>query len=311
MGNEEKMQTSFIKLVFVLTAVLGASGSAAATPFYRAGTDTFLGGACFQQGAGSVTCSTDETFTNPLPGTTQAFARASSSTLAMSVSLEMAGNPQLTRERQTMAFASMAFDDFIVSGPSSATFAVAAVNLDVHGFFNAAASGPFARTVSSMVLEVAVESAFGGMPFRRGNVDMTADSRAPQTTFIAQGDFFLPFNIPLGTSNFPFVSLPFVMPVGREFRVGVALRGDVASTIGNFGEASSSGSLNLLNTLNFPASSPVFSLPDGFTLNSVQAQIEDNRWVGGQPSSVPEPGFVALLSLALFALAFRRRHLAN
>lgn len=68
------------------------------------------------------------------------------------------------------------------------------------------------------------------------------------------------------------------------------------------------GGLFFIDTLTFP-SGPVFNLPDGFTVNSADAQIVNNTFVGGS-TPVPEPSaFMLLLSgFPIFVLTIRGRN---
>ena len=50
----------------------------------------------------------------------------------------------------------------------------------------------------------------------------------------------------------------------------------------------------------------MFNLPDGFTVNSAQANIIDNQWLG-PTLAVPEPGSGVLLALGCGAIGLLRR----
>lgn len=66
---------------------------------------------------------------------------------------------------------------------------------------------------------------------------------------------------------------------------------------------------DVAHSVTFPTSGPVFNLPSGVTVNSAQANIVDNRWLGGtQTTPVPEPSNFALLAIGAGGLlAYGRR----
>jgi hypothetical protein len=68
-----------------------------------------------------------------------------------------------------------------------------------------------------------------------------------------------------------------------------------------------SASSDFLHTLTFAQSGPAFTLPEGFTANSVGGNIVDNQFVGGEADAVPEPATLALVSSGLLAIASARR----
>jgi hypothetical protein len=88
--------------------------------------------------------------------------------------------------------------------------------------------------------------------------------------------------------------VPFVVEVIMRLSVG-------ASTNITHGNAFADASF--LNTLSFPTNRPVFTVPDGYTVNSVSAGIVDNRF----QSQVPEPSTLALLLIGSILLAGARR----
>jgi hypothetical protein len=105
----------------------------------------------------------------------------------------------------------------------------------------------------------------------------------------------------------------FLAPVGQPFFFGFGLSnsGGVSNTGGPaavFGRARS----DFGSTLQFASTGPVFNLPDGFTINSVDALITDNRWTGAVtgPAPVPEPATLTLVAGSIIsgiAVRWRRR----
>jgi hypothetical protein len=98
------------------------------------------------------------------------------------------------------------------------------------------------------------------------------------------------------------VTLPTGVPLIVELELsGAAIASDTSSD-----PMTASSSLDFPNGLSFPTSGPVFILPAGFTVNSVDGQIVDNQFVPILPA-VPALGgpAAALLALLLAALAAR------
>jgi hypothetical protein len=298
-----------IALLVHLTA--GVATAARFEAFAETFLPIFSGPPCFESSSGPVTCQSSSDRTAPPPASVDARA-AASTTLGVFGSIDLGGVGGGRAESSAL----MGFNDMIITSTNPfAEFVVGAVNLDVHGIFTSSLAvapipGSSATTSASALVEVSVESPFGGLPFRRGRLDFSHSVSAGQTTgpsLTQDGDFSGNFNIPPGTSSFLFESLPFLMPVGRPFLVEVFLRGDITTSL--TGQGTAHGGFNFQNTLTFPALRSVITLPEGYTLNSVEAQIVDNRWVGGEPASVPEPGTLSLLGLAAVGaiLAPRRR----
>jgi len=98
-----------------------------------------------------------------------------------------------------------------------------------------------------------------------------------------------------------------LLGVPLTFSLSLTAQGNAAAT---GPDAVGSGVADLRRTLTLPTSGPVFDLPAGFTVNSAQAQIVDNRWVGGAASSpVPEPSSFCIFGfgcLALLGYGWRR-----
>jgi hypothetical protein len=96
---------------------------------------------------------------------------------------------------------------------------------------------------------------------------------------------------------------PFQVQVGVPFVVEVILRLSVgASTNITHGNAFADASFS--NTLSFPTDRPVFTVPDGYTVNSVSAGIVNNRFGLFQ---IPEPSTLALLLMGSILLRGVRR----
>jgi len=97
----------------------------------------------------------------------------------------------------------------------------------------------------------------------------------------------------------------------RPFSVSMSMFGDVfANTAYPFGAGinSADAHINAFNSLSFATLGPVFILPEGFTVNSVEANIVNNRWIDPRVSAVPIPAAIWLFGSGLMGLlGFSRR----
>ena len=299
------------QVVVVAAMVLGAAAAASAFTL-EAFTETFLTGvgtnSCFQ--TGGTTCSDHRTFTGIRPGTLDAVANPGAGSLGVfgAVSFDPGG---VARTGTTQSSALMRFTDIIISSslPEPAPLVVAPINLDVHGTFGAnAALGGADNSIATIMMSTLVEVGVQNQLRRRGAIDFfyrtfsgPGGSSTVQEGFSRSGDF-TGNTISPGTSSFPFRSLEFAMPVGQPFDVFVFLRGDVSVEIA--GQVSADAMLDFDSTAAFPALGPIFGLPAGYTVNSTQALIQDNRWIGGVAATVPEPTTLTLLAVGLAAGLF-------
>ena len=114
------------------------------------------------------------------------------------------------------------------------------------------------------------------------------------------------------TVNTDLTSEPFNATPGKPLRItmSLAVNGNAGVAARNVGTGFSRADFD--NTLSLAASGPVLNLPAGFTANSAQANIVDNRWLGvpGPIASVSEPDTWAIFTLGLAAMGvagWRRR----
>jgi PEP-CTERM motif len=64
------------------------------------------------------------------------------------------------------------------------------------------------------------------------------------------------------------------------------------------------GVSNYSDTFSLAPTGAIFNLPDGYTVNSVSADVVNNRFAGGPPSATPEPPALIMLGSGLLSLAF-------
>lgn len=106
------------------------------------------------------------------------------------------------------------------------------------------------------------------------------------------------------------LEFPFLVPANRPIDIFVNMQLiTVAAFTSNgpdfFGAAEGLGVF--LHTLSVPADGPVFLLPEGFTADSVDGRIVDNRWLGPatDAAAVPAPSSLALLGFAALVASWR------
>jgi hypothetical protein len=97
---------------------------------------------------------------------------------------------------------------------------------------------------------------------------------------------------------------PFEVQVGTPFTVILAM-GVSAGASTNITHGNAMATASFSNTLSFPTNRPVFTVPDGYTVNSVSAGIVNNRFGLFQ---IPEPSTLALLFVGSILLAGARRN---
>jgi len=98
--------------------------------------------------------------------------------------------------------------------------------------------------------------------------------------------------------------------LNQPFALFLALSAETGvydSVAAAFGTYSATADMNYYDTLSFPTSGPVFNLPSGYTVNSVEGDIVNNAFLGGPAASVPEPSSLVLIGTALLGLYVARR----
>jgi len=103
----------------------------------------------------------------------------------------------------------------------------------------------------------------------------------------------------------------FALPVGTPFDLTLLLDAQAWAAFDGFPFSdplvlSATADMNYYDTLSFPTSGPVFNLPDGFTINSVEGDIVNNEFAPATP--LPPTWTMMLIGLAgLGFISHRRR----
>jgi hypothetical protein len=98
------------------------------------------------------------------------------------------------------------------------------------------------------------------------------------------------------------------VPVGTPVSLEVRAQFDGPRSIDCAGLCGAIGAYG--QTISLPTSGPVFSLPDGYTVDSASLSLQDNLWLGSPPQIqeelaylVPEPAVTGLAAASAIALA--------
>jgi hypothetical protein len=162
-------------------------------------------------------------------------------------------------------------------------------NIGFVGFVNA---GGDSRDVAQM----AFNAQLNGVPYGIQNLVFAGDgttSCGTIGTFICTGGFAPGF----------FPTDPVLVPLNVPVPFGLF----ISANVGNFGSApvSNSAIADFANSLDLPIGSDIFNLPAGFTANSTDFNIVDNRLLGAV-SGVPEPSTFPLVCLSILVFATGR-----
>lgn len=206
----------------------------------------------------------------------------------------------------TSAFASASFTDFIITGPVGATSVQASVNgnLVVMGSLTD-------NTNSNLALRgvEAIVSVPGGTAFSSGETLQSQAFISPIFTLPVGQAFGLGMQLKIRTQTMIAGSRP---AGGGGARAGLSenLSVNASLSLGTTIHGAAAGSLQALAAGDADAiaatTGPVFNLPAGFSVSSMQANIDGNQWLG-PTLPVPEPASVWLLLGGGALLALRRR----
>jgi hypothetical protein len=214
------------------------------------------------------------------------------SAIARAFSADTFGDPFRVYNYNSSASATATWSDFIVAGPAGPSSIPISLNL----FFDGTKSTSIAqssaineRVAATGVIGVGVD-AFGGGFFTQNfsGEYATVNTKREGLSFIANG-LLADFD---GSS---LITTPlFNVRVNVPFRLQLGVTAGVSLTARDNEIFSMEGGANFGNTLTFATSGPVFNLPGGYTINSVEAGIVDNVYV-----AVPEASSLWLSALSV------------
>ncbi len=188
-------------------------------------------------------------------------------------------------------------DDLIFSGPDIRVETRGHLKLSEHTTVDRTAPSLFPLFNATVLAGAGFRGNLGGLlDFEGGAFERLG---APTSGFINSG--IVPTNYSGGDVilTTPPVTVPTGVPIvyPLDFFATVIVQG-VAQISGH-----GHGLVDASHSLEFPTDGPVFDLPPGFTVNSADGLIVDNRWVGAVTEvSVPEPPTLVLLASALPAI---------
>ncbi len=197
-------------------------------------------------------------------------------------------------------FGEFRIDDLVVSHPAGGGPATVPVllNLDISGSLGAGGSmnspgfdWPAGAGGTALVNVSVTTQALTGQTF--SGTRSYSNNNRNEESFQSSG--LLAGGDALATS-------PFEVQVGAPFTV-ILTMGLSAGASTNITHGNAIATASFSNSLSFPTDRPVFTVPDGYTVNSVSAGIVDNRFL----FQIPEPSTLALLLIGSILLAGARR----
>ena len=260
-------------------ASLAAPSPAEASPLYWVGTD--------QDPSGPLKTLTGSTAVElPVPEPFDGSAKAGPSGLATSVTASRTLSSGELHEEGT-AGAALFLTDVVFSGPGPTVDAI--LNLHLTGFLDATASVGSADAIVWVFAEL--------------TSDLDTLTETPVLEIVCSTSSGCPVPTVDAVLSYNLGTVPVGVPIAVAFGLGSNVNFYTSSTeTGTFAASS-----DFLHTLTF-ASGDVFTLPAGYSVNSPDGSIVDNRFVSVEgPVPVPEPATLMLLITGSIAGAIRSR----
>ncbi|MBS0189324.1 MAG: hypothetical protein JSS51_14765 [Planctomycetes bacterium] len=169
------------------------------------------------------------------------------------------------------AFATMIFDDFVVTGPAGGVSAP--IRFQLTGAMSGGASSANVTATVSLQVFFRINGTTGGgwQSIQYQGLDKFVSASGLLTGFAGAGVL---------------QSDPIFVPTNTPFTVEVQLQsGSVASMHYSF-SGNASANTDFAHTLKFATDRPVFNLPPGYSLNSAQAHITNNIFTPPCPADM-------------------------
>ena len=223
---------------------------------------------------GSGTCSTPGpapafgTWSNNTTGSgsSSAYATSEGGLLGATASANSTGVYSGFNTNAACYISEFVIDDVVITGPSSTVSVQVSAELD--GFITLAGSNATDATANVKATLQMGEVTGSGILLHGGSLGQ-----------VNLGTFAAPFQAPVSAS---LSSKAVTLPTSSTLVVRMVLSGKVIAS-DNFSPGSASAAVDFSQGLSFPGSGPVFTLPAGFTVNSVDGHIVDNLF------STPKP----------------------
>ena len=186
--------------------------------------------------------------------------------------------------------------DLVISGPqgTSGLIIPTSINTNLTGSFGANANGSGLGGVFSGSAGAGLISNSGGGGF----FSLGQFSGNSTGAFSGSGVF--------GGLGVPVASPVFTVVENQPFTVTMSFGLNTLAFANNFsGPGSAGASANFAHTLGFPTSGPVFNLPAGFTVNSLDGTVVNNLFTPVGTVVTPEPNTLLLMCSGVFALSGR------
>jgi hypothetical protein len=179
----------------------------------------------------------------------------------------------------------------LVPGALKLNFTGYLENLVTYGLVGGCPFGTGLTSMSAVHIDVRVDdSTFSGSAEEHGFSDSTHPLCTGATQLSLSGLLSGWRNGPTpGGPGSALLTVPNLqLPVNRPFRLGLFIWANTsAEGRGPRAIGAAHGFAEFSHTLSFPTVGPVFDLPSGYTVNSVDGLIQDNHFVGGGSSGNP------------------------